>query len=53
MFDIAYLIDPDHVPLCPICDQPIFDYEEVLLFTAHGQKGLGHSCCVKGELNDE
>ena len=39
--------DPETMPLCPFCDQPIMDYEPAAVIAAHGVRALAHSCCVE------
>ena len=37
---------PEGIPLCPLCDNPMFTYEEVCIIHAHGIKALAHSKCI-------
>jgi len=38
--------DPFSMPLCPICDQPLEEYEAITLFKAHGCIALAHVYCI-------
>lgn len=37
--------DPEDMPLFPLCDQPILEYEEALVTFAFGMKALVHRDC--------
>jgi len=52
MIDISRAIDPEDIPLCPLCDQPIMRYETVAIGTAAGAVALVHEVCAK-ELLEE
>ena len=45
MFDISEIIEPGEMPCCPVCDNEIQEWEEVVLVVAHGSKGIAHKCC--------
>jgi len=47
MIDITNQIDPEEMPLCPLCDQPIFTYEPHQVVTAAGAKALAHEDCAR------
>ena len=49
MIDITNMIEPESVPLCPLCDQPISQYEEIDIFSAHEMVGIGHKFCIEQE----
>lgn len=34
MIDISNAINTDDIPLCPLCEQPIMNYETVAIVTA-------------------
>ncbi|WP_165856772.1 hypothetical protein [Marinobacter sp. JSM 1782161] len=51
MIDLTGCIDLDDVPLCPLCDQPIFNYEDSIDITAGGVKAMAHLGCTQEELN--
>lgn len=46
MIDISHGIDPEDIPLCPLCDQPIMTYETVAIVTAAGAVALAHEDCT-------
>lgn len=53
MIDIAHQVeDPETMPLCPLCDQPIFSYELVEVGVAHGCAALIHQDCAEGAINE-
>lgn len=52
MTNLEEIIDTDSIPLCPLCDQPIMDYEETILAVAHQCKFLIHNFCFL-DLNEE
>lgn len=52
MINIDGLIDFDDMPLCPLCDQPIFAHEEVEIVTAINTVALSHKCCALDALKD-
>ena len=48
MKDITKLInDPCDMSLCCLCDNPIFEYEEIEIGLAHGVICLVHAWCVE------
>jgi len=47
MIDLTGSIETDDMPLCPFCDQPISNYEEISIFSAHGMVGLIHKGCAE------
>ncbi len=49
MVDVSDIIEPEQMPLCPLCDNAILDWEPVVLVTCGGSKGLAHSDCVEHE----
>lgn len=54
MSDIQYLIgDPEEFPLCPLCDQPIFTYEEARIASAFCVKCLVHESSYQEAQDDE
>lgn len=53
MVDMNGVIEPESISLCPCCDQPMFDYEEVCLIESGGCKCLAHSDCVRGCFDEE
>lgn len=46
MIDISKAIDPEELPLCPLCDQPIMRHELVDIGTAAGAVALIHEDCA-------
>jgi hypothetical protein len=44
--DLTLVFSQEDVPLCAICDNPIWEYESASLFRAHHAVGLGHYDCV-------
>lgn len=53
MIDISNAIDPEDIPLCPLCDQPIMNYETVSIGTAAGAVALVHEDCANELSEDE
>lgn len=53
VIDMSNVIDPEQMPLCPLCDQPIGDYEPAGLILAHGYKGLAHVICIAENRDDD
>ncbi len=51
MIDISKAIDPEEIPLCPLCDQPIMRGELVDIGTAGGAIALIHEDCAN-QLKD-
>lgn len=41
------LDQPEEMQLCPLCDNPIAEWELAALVTAFGWKGLAHADCVR------
>lgn len=50
--DINGYINPEDIPLCPICDGPIMSYEEWAIVTCVGTISLAHQDCVNETLED-
>ncbi len=48
MYDISEL-DPEDIPCCPLCGQPILDWEEFVVESAHGCRFLAHTYCANPE----
>lgn len=46
MRDLTDNMPIDDVQLCPLCDQPIFDYDEAEVVSAHGVRFLVHTDCA-------
>lgn len=42
--------DPERICLCPMCDMPIFDYDESSVIVSDDCKCLAHSDCVRQYL---
>lgn len=40
-------VDHECMPLCPLCDQPVMDYEPAAIGTAAGAKCLVHEDCAE------
>ena len=48
MSDISAHIEPDEMPVCPLCDNDLDgDGFEVGVFNAHGAYVLCHAVCVE------
>ena len=47
MIDLTEQIEIDDMSLCPLCDKPILNYEEISIFSAHGMVGLIHKGCAE------
>jgi len=47
MIDLTGSIETDDMSLCPLCDKPILNYEEISIFSAHGMVGLIHKGCAE------
>ena len=44
------ITEPEEMPLCPLCDQPLLIFEEVVVGLAHGCGALVHlPCCEEGD----
>ena len=41
------ILDPEDIPLCPLCDQPILDWQEGEVAVAGGLKCLAHEDCIE------
>lgn len=50
--DLSEGIEIEDIQLCPLCDNPIDDWDNAALFFAHGFKQLGHTFCIV-DLRDE
>jgi len=46
------LDNPEEVPLCSLCDQPIFESESVVIGIAFGCKCLIHFSCAMEDENE-
>lgn len=53
MIDISHLIEPEDLPLCPLCDQPIMSYEESVTVMAAGAKAMAHQDCIDAEVSGD
>ena len=57
--DGVYFVDPENVPLCYVCDQPMFKGEDIDLQYIDAGPGnqdlvaIVHSECADEEYNDE
>lgn len=47
MIDVSTQIDPEQMPLCPLCDNVITDWEPAVVVSCVGSKGLAHEFCVE------
>lgn len=45
--DVNGYIDPEEMPLCPLCDQPIMTYEPTGEIHCAGTKALAHEACIE------
>ena len=46
--------DVEQMPLCPLCDQPMFRGEDIKLVEVERCMGLAHaSCCIEADQDDE
>ena len=51
VYNVENIIDEEDVGLCTICDQPIFNYEEVSIARVGQVQSLAHEiCCQDAEL---
>ena len=50
MFDFDDQMDPEDIKLCPLCDGPMFEFDEVTVIKAGGAKCLAHYSCVQDRL---
>jgi len=53
MIDLTGHVEPDDMPLCPLCDNAILEWDGVVLVSCGGAKGLAHSDCVAEITEDE
>lgn len=53
MIDLNNSIDPEIISLCPLCDGPMFDWDECVVISAGGAKCLAHSSCTLDNLPPE
>jgi alkyl hydroperoxide reductase subunit AhpF len=44
--------DPERINLCPMCDQPIFSYEESSVIISGDCKCLAHTDCVRQHIEE-
>ena len=49
MKDISEQIEIDDMPVCPLCDNSIYQYEEIALVSAHTMIALVHKWCLDDE----
>ncbi len=47
MFDFSYQIDPERIALCPLCDQPMCEWENTTTLAAEGYKCMAHIDCAR------
>lgn len=53
MFDLNYAItDPERISLCPLCDGPMFVFDETTVIHANDCKCLAHTSCAEDALGD-
>ena len=55
MIDITGSLEPEQVPLCPICDEPISTNNDATIATAWDMRVLVHPYCIdfESEKDDE
>lgn len=46
-------LSPEDVPLCPLCDQPIWNYEQAAVISSGDAKCMAHQDCTEEALADE
>lgn len=44
--------DPERISLCPMCDQPMFSYEESSVIISDDCKCLAHTDCVRQYIEE-
>lgn len=49
MINLDWATEPEDMPLCPLCDQPIYDNAEIVIFTAHEMFAIAHEDCAPQE----
>ena len=47
MKDISDYIDCFDMPICPLCDNAIYDYEPYIIVSCHDVIGLVHLFCLE------
>ncbi len=52
MFDLSYQIDAERIALCPLCDQPMSEWENTTTLAAEGYKCMAHYSCAIDKLNE-
>lgn len=50
--DLSQGVEPDDMPLCPLCDHPIMDFEPFTIFCAWSTYALGHVECVAAKREE-
>ena len=50
--DFSEAVEPDDMPMCPLCENSITEDEPACLIFAHGCKGIAHSLCVMSARDD-
>lgn len=47
MIDVTgRIVEPEDIPLCPLCDQPVFQWDQAEVVTAFDCKALAHADCT-------
>lgn len=49
-FDLTYHFTSEELPLCPLCDQPIFTHENYGIVLCHNVVALAHVECAEDAL---
>ncbi len=53
-WDLTGQIHVEQMPLCPLCDQPMVQGEELKIVEVDRCLGLAHSsCCLEADEDDE
>lgn len=47
MIDLDEHIEVDDIPVCPLCDNAIEDWDEAITGAAHSSQFLVHLACVR------
>lgn len=41
------IVEPESMPVCPLCDNKLLEFDDVTLIFANGGKGLAHIKCIE------
>lgn len=51
--DVSEIVEPEHLPCCPICDNAIMQGEETAIGVCAGAKALVHLWCCEDLMDGE